>query len=169
MRKSWITLTGLLMGLVLVACSKIEYEETDPPGLAGVWGSTLYSRSSFKIETYDAEKGEWESKEVEEATLSIAPQEEGYTMLKFAGSEIWLMKDSPYFEAKAGVPYECTIEDGRLITPLFPPKYEEDVYRVEDLQDRSFKLVNYREGRSLATGDTIIEGYKGEITFIRLK
>ena len=155
--------------LLLLACERQEFEETEHPGLEGVWGSTFYSCSAYSFERRDPATGEWLLNRTDPFEMVITPKLDNYTMLKFDGDRVWLMKDSPYIEAPAGEAFECHFEDGRLYTPLLPQIYETDYYEVVDLSDSNFSFVHVCDGKSIATGDSIISGYRGVITLRRLK
>ena len=155
---------------MLTACGTSFFTEAQIPELAGVWGSMLYSRSEYQMEVVDPLTGEKTFMEFPAVEIAMTPVDTTYTMFKFEGDEVWLMKSSPFIDAPAGQPFPCTVRENDMVSsPLFPEIYKTSTYQVTELTDKYLKLVHINDGPSLATGDTVIYGYRAEITFRRLK
>lgn len=159
-----------LFSILLVGCGRDFFVDAAIPDLAGVWGSFKYSRSEYSMEIKNPQTGKVELLEFPAVEFSISPKDTTYTMFKFEGDEVWLMKDSPLVDATPGEPYECVISDNDMVSsPLFPKLYEKSSFQITDLTDKYFKLIHIQDGYSIATGDSLIHGYKAEVTFRRLK
>lgn len=162
------TVCALLL-CTLGACQSSFFEETQVPGLAGVWGSVYYSCSPYQVKYFDSVIDDWRIVDYPAVEFTIFPDEQAYTIFKFEGDEVWLMKKSPFVDSPAGVPYDCRIVDNKVYSPLFPPSFETEIYEIADLTNKTLRLIHIQQGASLVNPDSVIHGYKAEITFQRLK
>ena len=159
----------LLPLLMLGSCTSDFFKETEIPGLAGVWGSISYSCSSYQTDSYNPVLEKWEVIDHPAVEFSILPTQPTYTMFKFEGDEIWLMKESPFIDAPAGVAFPCVIDGDMVHSEMFPSSYATEIYKVTDLTKDTFKLIHIQQGESMSGNGSSIHGYKAVITFQRLK
>lgn len=170
MRNFFLIACCVSLVAMIFSCSEKDDPKDNPPELMGIWGSVNYYRNDATLSVRDSVTGKWERILFKKTQFEISPKDSSYTMLKFSGKEIFLMNLSPYFSAAAGEPYPFTLTGDTLTTDLLPYNFKGEVYIIEDLTLKTFKLVRKINGPSLHNnGDSIWEGYESVMTFSRLK